>query len=126
MSSSVSLIVKLLGKTLIYAVTETATVALHNILSKILSVTSSTTISLNHLLNKLFILVSTSTTTLQKSLYAVLSVISTAIVSLVSALFPKLGAVVRYTFIIDTKDRLINLFKIRSLLANKRQGTTQK
>jgi hypothetical protein len=126
LSSSVVTIVKLLGKTLSYAVTETATVALHNILSKVFFVTSTTTVSIVHLLNKLLSVVSTNTTTLQKSIYTVLSVISNSIVSLLVALFPKLGAVVRYTFIINTKDRLIKLFKIRSLLANKRQGTIKK
>ena len=58
-------------------------------------------------------------------------------------MYPRLGAVIRYTFTADFRDRLIGLYKeriaeadlrsrlqklnkIRNALANKRQGTTKK
>jgi anaerobic C4-dicarboxylate transporter len=92
---------------------------------------------------KLFAVVSTSTSTLNKALYSLLTVISVTIPSLLAAVFPRLGAVVRYTFTADFRDRLIGLYKerltkvdlrnriqklykLRNALANKRQGTTQK
>jgi hypothetical protein len=76
-------------------------------------------------------------------MYKVFSVISDTISSLVSAVVPRLGAVIRYTFTADFKDRLIelykerivdvnlrdrmqSLYKLRDALANKRQGTTKK
>jgi hypothetical protein len=76
-------------------------------------------------------------------MYKVFSLISATISSLIPAVFPRLGAVIRYTFTADFKDRLIGLYKeriakadfrerlqklykLRNALANKRQGTTQK
>jgi anaerobic C4-dicarboxylate transporter len=92
---------------------------------------------------KLFAVVSTSTSTLNKALYSLLTVISVTIPSLLAAVFPRLGAVIRYTFTADFRDRLVELYKerivdvnfrdrlqklykLRNALANKRQGTTQK
>jgi len=92
---------------------------------------------------KLFAVISTSTTTLNKALYSLLTVISVTIPSLLAAVFPRLGAVIRYTFTVDFRDRLAQLYKerivdvnlrdrlqklykLRNALANKRQGTTQK
>ena len=76
-------------------------------------------------------------------MYKVFSVISATISSLIPAVFPRLGAVIRYTFTADFKDRLIDvykdrvteidfkkrmqkLYKLRDVLANKRQDKAQK
>jgi len=53
-------------------------------------------------------------------MYKVFSVISATISTLLAAVFPVLGAVVRYTFRADFRDRLIGLYKERVALANLR------
>jgi hypothetical protein len=92
---------------------------------------------------KLFAVVSNVTPTLNKALYRVLTVISVTISSLLAAVFYRLGAVVRYTFTADTRDRLTKLYKervevinlkerlqmvykVRTELANKRQKKAEK
>ena len=89
------------------------------------------------------VVASTTISTLNKQMYKVFSLISATISSLIPAVFPRLGAVIRYTFTADFKDRLIelykerivdvnlrdrmqSLYKLRDALANKRQGTTKK
>jgi anaerobic C4-dicarboxylate transporter len=69
---------------------------------------------------KLFAVVSNTTSTLNKALYSFLTVISVTIPSLLAALFPRLGAVIRYTFTADFKDRLIELYKERIVDVNLR------
>jgi hypothetical protein len=70
--------------------------------------------------------VSTPTISIAKALASVLTVTVNVIVSLIAAVFPRLGTVERYTFIINTRDRVLNLFKIRTELANQRQKKVDK
>ena len=53
-------------------------------------------------------------------MYKVFSIISATISSLIVAVFPRLGAVIRYTFTADFRDRLIGLYKERLAEANLR------
>ena len=53
-------------------------------------------------------------------MYKVFSIISATISSLIPAVFPRLGAVIRYTFTADFKDRLIGLYKERIAEVNLR------
>jgi hypothetical protein len=53
-------------------------------------------------------------------MYKVFSVISATISTLLTAVFPRLGAVVRYTFTVDFRDRLIALYKERVAEVNVR------
>jgi hypothetical protein len=124
-SNTVS-IIKLLGKTLSVSVTKTVTLTLVNVVSKILSVTSSTTASIALFRQKIMSVVSTSTISISKALASILMVTVNSIISLIVAVFPRLGTVERYTFIINTRDRLQKLFKIRTELANKRQSKVAK
>lgn len=124
-SNAVS-IIKSLGKTLTVSVTETVTLTLANIVSKLLSVTSTVTSSIDLLRAKLLSVVSTPIISIKKALASVLTVTVNCIISLIAAVFPRLGTVERYTFIINTKDRLLKVFKIRTELANQRQKKVAK
>jgi hypothetical protein len=53
-------------------------------------------------------------------MYKVFSIISATIASLIPAVFPRLGAVIRYTFTVDFRDRLIGLYKERIAEVNLR------
>jgi hypothetical protein len=53
-------------------------------------------------------------------MYKVFSIISATIASLIPAVFPRLGAAIRYTFTVDFRDRLIDVYKERIALINLR------
>jgi hypothetical protein len=70
--------------------------------------------------------ISVTIPSLTKQMYKVLSVISATIATLLKNVFPALGAVARYTFRINIRDRLINLFKVREVLADEGNQKVQK
>ena len=56
---------------------------------------------------------STTTASIFKQISVTLAVISATIATLVREFFPKLGAVIRYTFTVDFRDRVTELYKER-------------
>jgi hypothetical protein len=108
------------------SVSSLVTITLFNILSKILTVTSTTTASIDLLRAKILSVVSTATTTLNKQMYVVFSIISATIASVIVAVFERLGAVTRYTFIIDMKDRLAKASKYREILMDSSRKKVEK
>ena len=72
-----------------------------------------TTSILTKIPQKIFSITSHATVTLNKQIGMVFSVISATIATLVYAVFPRLGAIVRYTFTADFRDRVTELYKER-------------
>ena len=110
-----------LARTLSVSVSSIASILTHTVASKILMVTSTSFVSLGKFYSKLFFIVSNTTTGLFKQMYATFNIISATIASLTAAVFPVLGAVVRYTFIADFKERVTSLYKSRVELADSRK-----
>ena len=76
--------------------------------------------TISNFYSKLLQVGSTTISTLNKQMYKVFSIISATISLLIPAVFPRLGAVVRYTFTVDFRDRLIGLYKERIAEVNLR------
>jgi hypothetical protein len=76
-------------------------------------VVSPSTVTIAKFYAKLFVVVSTTISSLNKQMYKVFSIISATISTLIPAVFPRLGAVIRYTFTVDFRDRLIDVYKER-------------
>lgn len=108
-----------------------------------LQVSSVANLVIGKAIAKIMAIISTVTLTIKRSISIALSVISATIASILAIVFPVLGAVVRYTFIVDARDRLTKLYKdrleiidfrnrlqklykIRTEIANKRQDKAQK
>lgn len=108
-----------------------------------LQVTSVANLFISKAIAKIMAIISNVTLTINKYISIALSVISATIASILAIVFPVLGAVVRYTFIADTRDRLTKLYKdrveiidfknrlqklykVRTEIANKRQDKAQK
>jgi hypothetical protein len=126
LSTTSSSIILNIGKTLSYVVTETASLFVQKVIYRILSVVVTSTVTIKSFLAKIILIVSNVISRVNKRTYRVLTVISNTIAIILISFFPRLGTTVRFTFIINTRDRLLNLFKIRTELANKRQSKVAK
>jgi len=113
-------------KNIIVSVAGTISMVKALTLSKILSFVSTSSASIVISIGKIMTVLSTTISTLNKQMSRVLSVISATISSLLAVLFPRLGSVVRFTFVADLKDRTNKLFKVRNVLANKKKTNTQR
>jgi hypothetical protein len=108
-----------------------------------LQVASVATLFISKAIAKIMAIISNVTLTIKRYISIALSVISATITTLLAVLYPIIGAVSRYTFVADFKDRLIeiykernavvnlrdrmqNLYKLRNVLANKRQQKADK
>jgi hypothetical protein len=126
LSTTTSSIILNIGKTLSYTVTETVNLLSQRLFYKILLAIASSTATIISLRAKTLAIVSNVIARVNKRTYRVLTVISNTIAVILISFFPRLGTTVRFTFIINTRDRLLNLFKIRTELANKRQSKVAK
>ena len=126
LSTSTATIKQNIGLTLSYLSTSISTITTKFILGVFLSVTVNSAVTIKKALNKIIAALVSTSIVIQRNFTTVLSVISVTINSIIVSVFQKLGASERYTFLADTRDRLAQLFKIRNVLANKKQGTIKK
>jgi len=123
-SSAVISIIKAVNKTISYLSSSTSSISIYR--AKIISLAVSSSVKINNLFGKTILIASNTIVQINKAISVTFNVISVTIVSILSSVFQRLGAVVRYTFTADFRSRLIGLYKIRSVLSNKKYNKAKK
>ena len=140
--TSTASIGKFISKTIQFTSTSTIYILTQHIYNKILTILSTSAVTINLLRNKVLTVSSQTIFTINKQIGKIFSVISVTISSIPSSLFPRLGAVVRFTFVADVRDRssklfksrlvekvtdrAVKLFKIRNLFSNSKKTNIKK